>query len=192
MTQRTDIVDTVFVDYAKQFNEIYPDVKVEFEALRDYTGEIQIRMNTTDYGDVLLIPDAITLDKLSDYFEPMGTVADLDSKYNFIAAGKVYQGNVYGVSITGNFQGIACNKNVFDAAGITSNPKTADEFIAAMQLIKDKTGAIPVYTNYAAGWHTHLALLIALLEEGTRPAFWATHARLKQEYTKLLPPTSAS
>lgn len=152
LTQRTDIVDTVFVDYAKKFNEIYPDVKVEFEALRDYAGEIQIRMNTTDYGDVLLIPDSITLDKLSDYFEPLGTVADLDAKYNFIPAGKSFGGTAYGVAITGNFQGIACNKKVFDEAGITANPKTPEEFIAAMQLIKDKTKAIPLYTNYAAGW----------------------------------------
>ncbi len=152
LTHRTDLVDTVFVDYAKKFNEKYPDVKIEFEALRDYEGEIQIRMNTTDYGDVLMVPGPITLDKLSDYFEPMGSVDDLDPKYNFIKAGKSFDGTVYGISITGNFQGIACNKTVFDAAGITKNPQTSEEFIAAMQLIKDKTEAIPVYTNYAAGW----------------------------------------
>lgn len=152
LTNRTDIVDTVFVEYAKEFNKIYPDVKVEFEALRDYAGEVQIRMNTTDYGDVLLIPEAVTLDKLSDYFEPLGSVADLDPLYNFVPAGKSYNGQAYGIAMTGNFQGIACNKNVFEAAGITANPKTPEEFIAAMQSIKDKTDAIPLYTNYAAGW----------------------------------------
>lgn len=152
LTNRTDIVDTVFVEYAKEFNKIYPDVTVEFEALRDYAGEVQIRMNTTDYGDVLLIPEAITLDKLADYFEPLGTVEDLDPKYNFVPAGKSYNGQVYGIAMTGNFQGIACNKNVFEAAGIAANPKTPEEFVAAMQSIKDKTDAIPLYTNYAAGW----------------------------------------
>jgi len=40
-------------------------------------------------------------------------------------------------------------------------------------------------TNYASGWHTHVALLIALLEGEPRPAFWATHARLKPEYDKV-------
>lgn len=39
--------------------------------------------------------------------------------------------------------------------------------------------------NYAGGWHTHLALLIALLEGGPLPPFWATHARLKVDYEKL-------
>ena len=36
--------------------------------------------------------------------------------------------------------------------------------------------------NYASGWHTHLSLLIALLEEKPRPPFWATHAKLVVEY----------
>ncbi|MBI3884128.1 MAG: SRPBCC family protein [Opitutae bacterium] len=45
-------------------------------------------------------------------------------------------------------------------------------------------------TNYAAGWHTHLTLLIALLENSPRPPFWATHARLVAEYEKLRPAAS--
>jgi uncharacterized protein YndB with AHSA1/START domain len=39
--------------------------------------------------------------------------------------------------------------------------------------------------NYASGWHTHLALLVALLEGTSRPPFWATHARLITDYEKL-------
>lgn len=37
-------------------------------------------------------------------------------------------------------------------------------------------------TNYASGWHTHLALLVAELEGTPRPKFWAMHARLVAEY----------
>ena len=44
-------------------------------------------------------------------------------------------------------------------------------------------------TNYASGWHTHLAHLIALLEGAPRPPFWSLHARLKNEYEKLLSAT---
>jgi len=39
-------------------------------------------------------------------------------------------------------------------------------------------------TNYASGWHTHLAILVALLEDKPRPKFWATHARLLADYEK--------
>lgn len=40
-------------------------------------------------------------------------------------------------------------------------------------------------TNYASGWHTHLAHLVAQLEGTPRPPFWAMHARLQAEYEKL-------
>ncbi|HYD85627.1 MAG TPA: SRPBCC domain-containing protein, partial [Opitutus sp.] len=40
-------------------------------------------------------------------------------------------------------------------------------------------------TNYASGWHTHLALLVALLEGGPRPKFWAMHAKLLADYEKV-------
>ena len=46
---------------------------------------------------------------------------------------------------------------------------------------------LPDLGNYAGGWHTHLSILLALLEGKTPPLFWATHARLKAEYEKILP-----
>lgn len=44
---------------------------------------------------------------------------------------------------------------------------------------------IPSLSGYASGWHTHFALLIALLEGTPLPPFWATHGRLKADYEKL-------
>ena len=83
LTNRTDLVDNVFVDYAAQFNEIYPNVKVEFEAITDYEGEVRIRMNTEEYGDVLLIPNVIGANELPDFFVPLGTLEELDPVYTF-------------------------------------------------------------------------------------------------------------
>lgn len=151
LTNRTDIVDTTFVDYAAQFNEIYPDVKVEFEAMTDYPGEVKIRMNTKDYGDVLLIPNEIPTDQLPDFFEPLGSVEELDEEYMFVTE-KSIDDQVYGIPVTGNAQGIVYNKAVFEEAGITELPTTPEDFLAAMQMIKDNTEAVPYYTNYAAGW----------------------------------------
>jgi uncharacterized protein YndB with AHSA1/START domain len=45
---------------------------------------------------------------------------------------------------------------------------------------------LPSISGYGSGWHTHLALLISLLEGTSAPPFWATHAKLKGEYEKLL------
>lgn len=152
ITNRTDIVDTVYKDYAKKFNEKYPDVTVNFEALTDYAGEIKIRMNSKEYGDVLLIPDDVPSKELPNFFEPLGSVEELGKKYMFITE-KAYDNKAYGIAIVGNAQGIVYNKKVFEKAGIKSLPKTPDEFIAAMKAIKEKCpDVIPYYTNYAAGW----------------------------------------
>lgn len=36
LTNRTDIVDTVYAGYAQQFQELYPNITVEYEAVTDY------------------------------------------------------------------------------------------------------------------------------------------------------------
>lgn len=151
LTQRTDIVDTVFQDYKKKFEAKYPGVHVKFEAITDYEGEVRIRMNTKDYGDVLLIPNSVTPDQLSTFFEPLGDLDTMKSKYRFLTE-QSFEGKVYGIAITGNAQGFVYNKKVWAAAGITAPPKTPDEFLAALAAIKAKTQAIPLYTNYKDGW----------------------------------------
>jgi raffinose/stachyose/melibiose transport system substrate-binding protein len=151
LTQRTDLVDTVFQDYKKEFEAKYPDVTVKFEAITDYEGEVTTRMSTDDYGDVLVIPNTVTRDQLPDFFEPLGSVADLKKTYRFIDE-QSFDGIGYGIAITGNAQGILYNKKVWADAGLTALPTTPDEFIADLQQIKANTDAIPLYTNYAAGW----------------------------------------
>src|SRR4029079_14069332 len=122
LTQRTDIVDTVFADYKKKFEAKYPDVHVKFEAITDYEGEVRIRMNTKDYGDVLLIPNSVTPDQLSTFFEPLGDLDTMKSKYRFLTE-QSFEGKVYGLAITGNAQGFVYNKKVWQAAGIPHPPK---------------------------------------------------------------------
>lgn len=151
LTNRTDIVDTVFADYTERFNEEYPDVEVTFEAITDYEGEVKIRMNTDDYGDVLLIPDSITPDQLPDFFEPLGSVEEMGEKYRFVNE-QAYEDQVYGVAITGNANGFVYNKAVWEEAGVTQAPTTPEEFLEALQAISDSTEAVPLYTNYADGW----------------------------------------
>lgn len=151
ITQRTDIVDTVFQDYAKQFQEKYPDVNVSFEALADYGGQITPRMNTKDYGDVLLIPTQVPIQDIPDFFEPLGELEEMKEKYMGVEE-RAVDGQVYGIPIAITYTGVVYNKQVFEEAGIQEVPQTFDEFTAALTAIKDKTEAIPLYSNYAAGW----------------------------------------
>ncbi len=151
LTNRTDIVDTVFQDYKAEFEAAYPGTTVNFEAITDYEGEVSIRLNTEDYGDVLLIPNSVTPDQFPLFFEPLGTIDELSETYRFVEE-KAFDGLGYGVAITGNAQGIVYNKAVWETAGITELPTSPDEFLDALQAIADNTDAIPYYTNYADGW----------------------------------------
>ncbi len=152
LTNRTDIVDTVFAGYKKTFEAKYPDVTVSFEAVTDYEGEVSTRMSTKDYGDVLLIPNSVKPSDLPDFFEPLGSVEEMAKTYRFVSSEQNYDGQVYGVAITGNAQGLVYNKKVWAQAGITDLPTTPEEFVTDLQAIKDTTEAIPLYTNYADGW----------------------------------------
>ncbi|HYP16354.1 MAG TPA: SRPBCC family protein [Opitutus sp.] len=46
-------------------------------------------------------------------------------------------------------------------------------------------GDIPYMAEFGSGWHTHFAVLIALLEGAPRPAFWSLFLRFKADYEKL-------
>ena len=152
LTNRTDLVDTVFQDYKKAFETKYPDVDVEFEAVTDYEGEVTVRMSTEDYGDVLLIPNSVVPSDLPDFFEPLGSVEDLAKTYRFVRSEAAYEGKSYGIAITGNAQGIVYNKAVWAQAGVTTPPTTPAQFIDALKAVDQKTDAVPLYTNYSDGW----------------------------------------
>jgi ABC-type glycerol-3-phosphate transport system substrate-binding protein len=136
-----------------QFNQKYPDVTVKFEAITDYEGNVAIRMSTKEYGDVLMLPNSVPSNEFADFFEPLGTVDELSSKYKeeFLNA-KISNGLVYGLASCANAQGVVYNKKVFADAGVTELPTTPAAFLAALKKIKENTEAIPYYTNYAAGW----------------------------------------
>lgn len=151
VTWRTDLVeDGTFDKYAAEFNKKYPDVKVTFEGITDYAGEMLTRMSTTNYGDVIGIP-AIQPDQYEQFLEPLGKTADFEDTYRFLPAAS-YDGTQYGIAFGGNANGIVYNKKVFEEAGISALPTTEEEWLAALQDVKDNTDAIPMYTNYKDGW----------------------------------------
>ena len=133
-----------------EFNKVYPNITVETEGVTDYQEDSLLRLSTGDWGDIMFIP-AVDKAQLSTYFVPFGTVEEMDQYINF-ANEQASEGICYGIGYMGNAQGLLYNKAVFEAAGVTELPKTPDELIAALQAIKDNTDAIPLYTNYAAGW----------------------------------------
>ena len=152
LTHRTDRKDDGSLDaMTDAFEEKY-NCTVEYQAFKDYAGDVSTMMNTKEYGDVLMIPDTVKLSDLSSFFEPLGSYDELKDKYRW-ADKKMFDGTVYGLAHLGAVSGGICyNKRVWEEAGIKTLPKTADEFIADLKLIKEKfPDTIPYYTNYKDG-----------------------------------------
>ena len=152
ISHRTDLIaDGTFDNYVAEFQKMYPGINIKYEGITDYVGDMTTRLTSNDRGDICMIPTTIPLTELGDYFQVLCQLDEIKDEYNF-ADNRAFGQDVYGIPSTGNAQGIVYNKAVFEAAGITELPKTPDEFLADLQLIKDKTDAIPLYTNFAAGW----------------------------------------
>ena len=155
LSHRTDMMaddypGTNWASYIAAFNEVYPNITVDVEGITDYAEDSLLRLQGGDWGDVMMIP-GIDASEYANYFMPYGTVENMESVIRF-AKDKQYDGIVYGIPSTGNAQGVLYNKAVFEQAGIDTLPTTPEEFIEDLKLVKEKTDAIPLYTNYAAGW----------------------------------------
>ncbi|MBM6699542.1 carbohydrate ABC transporter substrate-binding protein [Bifidobacterium pullorum subsp. saeculare] len=154
-SHRTDLLKddyngTTWKQYIAEFNKMYPGIKVDVTAGTDYANSALTRLQGGDWGDIMMIP-AVDASELGNYFLSYGTVDQLKDQIHYVY-GQHYKGKVYGIASTGNAVGIVYNKAVFDKAGVTELPKTPKEFNEALKAVKAKTNAIPLYTNYAAGW----------------------------------------
>ena len=138
-------------EYIAEFNKEYPNITVQTEGVTDYANESLLRLSSKDWGDIMFIP-AVDKKDLPTYFMPFGKTEEMKQVVNFANAWE-YDATAYGIAYMANANGIVYNKAVFQKAGITTLPKTPDEFLADLKLIKEKTDVkAPLYTNYAAKW----------------------------------------
>lgn len=139
-------------EYMAEFNKKYPDIKVEIQTITDYAGQIKTRMNSEEYGDLLMIPGDIKPEDYGNFFEPLGKKDELGEKYLGLND-RSYDGTSYGIPSQMNATGLVVNQKVFEDAGITEFPQTPEDFISALKTVKEKNAEVtPLYTNYAAGW----------------------------------------
>lgn len=153
LTNRTDRKEDGKLDaLTDKFEKAY-NCTVEYTAYKDYDTDVATRMGTDDYGDVLCIPSSLKLEELPTYFVSLGTYDEFKDTYRWADKKMTADGNVYGLAVGGTATGVLYNKKIWEQAGITETPKTPDEFLADLQLIKDNTDAIPYYTNFKdASW----------------------------------------
>ena len=146
LTHRTDIKDTVLKEVGDKYYQ-EKGVKIEWEAITDYQGIVQTRMNTKDYGDVLNILSSFKASELGEFFEPFGKLEDYSDYVGVAERADLDTDTVYGIPNGLGADGIVYNKKVFAAAGYDEFPKTLDELYEALGKIKEKDGVVPVAIN---------------------------------------------
>ena len=148
----SNIEEAMMQEYLDAFQKKYPEVEIDYQFYADYENEVKVRMESGDYGDVLFVPGSVHTSDCAKYFVPLGTYEELSEKYNYLESSKYIEQTVYGIPSSAYLSGIVYNKDVFYQAGISETPKSIDEFLVALQHIKERTSAIPFYTNYVADW----------------------------------------
>ena len=137
--------------YIEDFNKVYPNIEVKVQTDSNYADSSLTRLQANnDSWDIMMIP-AVDKSEYKNYFVPLGETADME-KVVKLADEKAYDGQTYGVANNGVTAGVVYNKKVFEQAGIKDLPKTPEEFVADLKLVKEKTDAVPLYTNFAEEW----------------------------------------
>ena len=115
-TNRTDLVESgVYDRYEKEFKKLYPNVtSVKVVGFADYQGGVRPRMNTGDYGDVVLILPSVPSEQYTNFYEPLNDLYGADDIY-FRDTWKSGD-NVYGISMGNSVEGLVYNKNVLKEA----------------------------------------------------------------------------
>ena len=78
LTNRTDVVDSVYKGYAEEFMKMYPNIKVTYDAVTDYEESLTLRLTSGDWGDICFIPSTADKSELGNYFTPLGDYETLN------------------------------------------------------------------------------------------------------------------
>lgn len=149
LTNKSDIVDTTLKDYAEDYKE-RTGVTIKWQALTDYDGDVKVRLNSDNYGDVLLIPQ-LPASQLKEFFEPLGKLEDDNIKNIMFNDKHAVDGTVYGLTYGCGADGIVYNKKVFKDAGYDKFPTTTDELYKSLKEIL-ANGKVPVAINSKDVW----------------------------------------
>ncbi|MBO5303662.1 MAG: GGDEF domain-containing protein [Lachnospiraceae bacterium] len=152
ITVYANISEDVMQKYIEGFMQKYPQITVKYTCLSNYEEEIKQKIEADAYGDVLMVPGYLPSDDHSEYFEALGDYNTLSEKYRYIENCKAENGYIYRLPSLAYTMGIMYNEDVFYKAGITEIPTSIEGFLSALEAIKERTDAIPFYTNYTDAW----------------------------------------
>lgn len=162
-----------FEALAERFNELYPDVTVEFTASGDNYKQLLLgRLAANDTPDLVATPGG----KYGFDVPKGGYMADLSNweglarlKPDLVEAQR-YNGKVYSIPVDYAAHGVIYNREVFAKYGL-SVPTTWDEFLAVCQTLKDNSITPMIITGKDAWTLAIMGVTLAAPIYGANPNF---------------------
>ena len=159
----------VFEALRTQFQELHPTITVDFEDVpaEEATDRLTTRIAGGNPPDVAFMDQSAVVDfasrnalvDLGPYIEQSSAVVIDDYVDAFLEA-SYWEGNVFGLPMSGETTGLFYRTDLFEAAGITAPPTTWEEFEAAAQALTDTEnrtyGFITFATEAAYYWYPWL------------------------------------
>ena len=126
-------------DMVGKFQEVYPDVEVEVEKIKDdteYWNAMKMRASANQLPDVMF-NKTFTLARFKDYLIDLSTTDACAN--NELASGYALDGKVLGIPMTSTYEYVYYWKDMFAEAGVEV-PTTWPEFEEATKTLQDYYG----------------------------------------------------
>ena len=139
-----------------EFTAAHPNVEIVTESYQDQPWQEKVKI----YATANQLPDVLKYWSFSGMMKPLIDAGLLEKmniqdfkSYGYMAGsleGNVYDGNLYGIPISGDMWVIYVNKGLFDKAGVPL-PKSWEDIIASVPKFR-ALGITPLVTNGKEGW----------------------------------------
>ncbi len=146
-----DAINTLIEEY----KTVAPNVTINYETTQnDYPTMLKAKINSGDIPDIFSSTSGKEIDTYLEYSYDLTGQPLVDAMDPGVAEAMKSPSTgtgVYGLAIKGNYFGIVYNKDIFEAAGISSFPQTVSELKDACDKIT-AAGYTPFTTGYAEWW----------------------------------------
>lgn len=162
----SDSTSAVYKEYMAQMNEKYPDIKIVPDTSTGNATSYVTRAISGQLPNLYVLSYTEANNAIKNSF--CADITEASEKYNYaqslnpLVLDKVKSnGKIYGIPKTAYALGLACNKEMFTAAGLVNSdgtlkyPQTYDELVEMAKIIKEKTGQAGVMfptMNNQGGW----------------------------------------
>lgn len=149
-TNRTDMAGTTLKDLADKYHKAHPNIIIKIESEKDSDGVMKTKAAGGELPDLSCVIGTMKKPDYPKYYADISDIGYTKDNLNVYDKGE-YDGKLYGLNTTVSYTGVFYNKQSFKKAGISTPPKTMDEFYADCEKLK-AAGMVPFASNYKDGW----------------------------------------